>query len=363
MSQTSFACNSCGGNLEFSPGTQSMKCPFCGSVQNIDDLVRPDVQHEIDFLSALQRFETMATEEVRVVHCAACGGESTFAPNVESGSCDFCGTRIVVTGPSTKAMKPQYVLPFAIERDKGEDIFRTWIKKRWFAPNTLKTLARVEDPLKGIYYPFWTYDSQTATKYTGERGEHYYVTVTSKDSNGNTVERQERRTRWYPASGTVSRFFDDILIPASKSLPEDLTNRLSDWKLSDMVEFNPKLLSGFKAETYSKPLKDGFDEATAVMENQIRQDVRQHIGGDEQRIHTMNTDYRDITFKYIQLPVWTLVYRFGKKFYQVLINGRTGEVAGKRPYSWIKITLLVLFIAGVLVGGYFLGDYLGWFDS
>ncbi len=37
-------------------------------------------------------------------------------------------------------------------------------------------------------------------------------------------------------------------------------------------------------------------------------------------------------------------YRFQAKVYQVLVNARTGEVQGERPYSAVKIALLVALI-------------------
>ena len=358
MSETVYRCPNCGGNVQFNPGQQALSCPFCSHTIQIDDLNRPTVQREIDFLAALDTFETLSTEEVKVVKCTACGAETTFPPNVESGACDFCSTNIVVTGPSTKAMKPQYVLPFRIPMEKAEEAFKVWLKKRWFAPSALKKLARIEDPLKGIYYPYWTYDAETETQYIGERGEHYQVEVRGKDSDGNETTHTETRTRWYPASGSVRRFFDDVLVPASQTLPTALTGKLDSWELDELVEYNPALLSGFKSESYSLGLKDGFESAQSEMEDQITIDVRQAIGGDEQRIHSMQTRYWDITFKYIQLPVWSLMYRFKQKFYQVVVNGQTGEVAGDRPWSALKITIAVLVTIAVVVGGYLLYQYL-----
>jgi hypothetical protein len=333
-----------------------MICPYCGNQQAIDDLQRPSTHVELDFASAKERFSALSTEEIRVVHCKACGGESTLPPNIEAADCDFCGTRLVVTGPTSKAMKPQYVLPFMLDRKKAEEAFRAWLKKLWFAPNALKKLASIKDPLKGIYFPFWTYDSQTETDYTGLRGIDYQETITERDSNGNTTTRTVTKTRWYPVSGHISQFFDDVLIPASKSLPEALTRKLDDWNLASMVSYNPAVLTGFKSETYSTTLESGFEDAKEKMQATIERLIRQDIGGDKQQISSQNSRFLQVTFKYIQLPVWTLTYRFREKFYQVLVNGQNGSVAGKRPWSAIKITLAIL--AGIAIG---VGIYLIWY--
>ncbi|HEX5228339.1 MAG TPA: hypothetical protein VFW44_11540, partial [Bryobacteraceae bacterium] len=81
----------------------------------------------------------------------------------------------------------------------------------------------------------------------------------------------------------------------------------------------------------------------------IREDVRRHIGGDEQRIASIQTEYSAVSFLHLLLPVWIGAYRFQAKVYQVLVNAQTGEVQGERPYSPVKIALLVAAILLVVV--------------
>ena len=95
-------------------------------------------------------------------------------------------------------------------------------------------------------------------------------------------------------------------------------------------------------------LGDGFEEACKTMDTDIRHRVRRDIGGDEQRIHSVSTQHDNVTFKHILLPVWISTYRYNNKPYRFLINGRTGEVQGERPWSWAKILLLVLGIAAAV---------------
>mgnify|MGYP003575553235 FL=1 len=81
----------------------------------------------------------------------------------------------------------------------------------------------------------------------------------------------------------------------------------------------------------------------------ISGDVREDIGGDEQQIEDMITDYFDTTFKHLLLPVYAGAYRFNKKTFQIVVNGRTGEIHGDRPYSIWKIALLVLVVLLVIL--------------
>jgi hypothetical protein len=125
-------------------------------------------------------------------------------------------------------------------------------------------------------------------------------------------------------------------------MPAKLVNRLEPWPLHDVVPFNQEMLAGSLARIYDVELDDGFSEARRRIEAAIAHEVRQRIGGDEQRVRAINTRYDAITFKHLLLPVWLLAYRFHEKPYRVMVNARTGEVQGERPVSWVKITLTAL---------------------
>ena len=164
--------------------------------------------------------------------------------------------------------------------------------------------------------------------------------------------RQERRVNWYPAAGRVWVSFDDILVPASDTLPRKYVDELEPWDLPNLTPYADEYLSGFQSESYTTDLRGGFNLAKDKMVPEIESKIRWDIGGDEQRIHSKTTVYQNITFKYILLPVWISAYRFKDRSFQFLVNARTGEVQGERPWSWVKITLaalLVISIIGIIV--------------
>ena len=345
---TTFPCTGCGGDLVYSPGVAKMECPYCGAEVDCPAPTGEVLEH--DFESQLASLESSAaTTTVAEATCEACGAENQLGANQTSGDCAFCGTPFVQQPQATNVLRPQAVLPFAVTRDEGINRFREWINGRWFAPNKLKEFARDIQKLKGLYLPHWTYDSNTTTDYMGQRGEHYYVTEHYTDSEGRSQTRQVRRTHWHPAAGRVWVSFDDLLVPASNTLPRKYLDELEPWDLPALTPYEDAYLSGFQSESYTVDLRTGFDIAKGEMEPDIDQDIRYDIGGDEQRIHQKTTYYSDITFKYILLPVWISAYRFKDKNFQFLVNARTGEVQGERPWSWIKITLAVL--AGLALVG------------
>ena len=155
--------------------------------------------------------------------------------------------------------------------------------------------------------------------------------------------------RWRLVSGRVARFFDDVLVLASQSLPKRYTDALEPWDLSAMEPYKPEFLAGFRAEGYQIELRDGFQEARAIMDATIVRDVKFDIGGDRQRVHDVDTVLSNVTFKHVLLPVWLAAYKYRGKSYRFVVNGRTGSVRGERPYSAIKITIAV--IVGLIIAG------------
>jgi hypothetical protein len=156
-----------------------------------------------------------------------------------------------------------------------------------------------------------------------------------------------RQTRWWPVSGQFQRFFDDILVAATGGIRLKLIDGLKPWPLKDCRPFTQEVLAGFVSRTYDVELADGFAVARTEIDSAIAGDVRQRIGGDEQQVEHINTEFGAITFKHILLPVWMLAYRYRDKTYQVFVNACTGEVDGERPYSGWKIAFVGLI--GVLV--------------
>lgn len=349
MSEKRYPCANCGAQLEFAPGTTHLKCPYCGHEEAI-----PASQaqiEELDFYQFIgQHPPAMVAEPNRVLHCNQCGAEFTWPENQESGSCPFCGSNVVVPTDPESRIEPRSLLAFVVDLRAARQKFDAWIGSRFWAPNNLKALARVENGLRGCYIPYWTFDTFTTTAYEGARGEHYYVTEHYRDSQGNSQTRQVRRTRWYPASGVVFVDFDDVLVVASNHLPPRYSQAMATWNLTDLKPYDGSFLSGFVAMRYDKDLGQGFEDAKKLMDPRIRQEICTDIGGDEQRITSYSVQYDRLKFKHILLPIWSGAYRYGGRSWSYLVNGQTGEVRGEAPISPWKVALAVL-LGLILIGG------------
>ena len=345
-----FPCAGCGADYRFDPERGTMRCDFCGDVQEIDGAGPWEGGlRELDFAAAMENLLPLQEmEETRVSRCPSCAAQVEFDPDTHAAECPFCATPVVTDTGTHRHIKPRGVLPFAFNEPQAHEAMSQWLGSLWFAPGGLQDYARKGRKMTGIYVPYWTFDANTQSSYRGERGTVYYVTRTvMRDGKPQTVRVQ--KVRWRPARGRVARFFDDVLVLASKSLPKRFTDALEPWDLSSMEPYRPEFLAGFRAEGYQVDLNDGFAEAREAMDRQIARDVKFDIGGDRQRIHHVDTAVSDVTFKHVLLPVWLAAYRFRGQSYRFVVNGRNGRVQGERPWSMRKIALAVL--AGGLVAG------------
>jgi len=350
-----FPCKQCGATLIYKVGTDHLICDYCGFENPIP--LSDQTIEEKEYQRSLENLTRESlTEEQITCRCQNCAAEFTLNVNEHAGNCPFCGTAVVSDTSANRYIKPWAILPFLVKRDEATQQFKKWLKSLWFAPGKLKNYARTQGRLVGMYLPYWTYDSQTITNYQGMRGIIYYEPIQYTavvDGKAVVKTRMVAKTRWRHVSGEVRRFFDDVLIPASRSIPEKIRYRLTSWDLGQLKSYRKEYLSGFRSEIYQTNLKDGFHEARLFMDRIVQNDIRQNIGGDRQRIFNYHTDHRNITYKHILLPAWIAAFRFNGKTYRFIVNGQTGEVQGERPYSPWKIVstagLLIIIILLLLV--------------
>jgi DNA-directed RNA polymerase subunit RPC12/RpoP len=356
--QRKFPCERCGARLDFDPSKSDLKCPYCGNERQIwTDYTAVE---ERDFAAAIEagnsNHRTIAGRSAEV-HCGGCGAIVLLEDNVATDRCPFCATHLENPPVEAQAMiAPESVLPFAVDYRDAKSAFEKWISERWFAPSGLKQLANLGQ-LNGIYVPFWTYDAMTYTHYTGQRGEEQFDGVSAADGFGVVAmmamnNRSRRRMVWKSVAGEVHHFFDDSLICASTSIPLDKVMQLQPWDLENLVGFKPDYLSGFKTQRYAITLKDGFELAKVMMEPMVKELCREDIGGDVQILETWKTSHERVTFKHVLLPVWLASCRYYNRTYQIMVNARTGEVVGDRPWSLEKIgflSFLLLALAGLVL--------------
>jgi hypothetical protein len=332
-------CEACGSQLAYSAGTRALECVACRARVEIVHAPGDAVdEHSYDAWLATGA-APVALAGDRALACDGCGA-TTHGTDL-SLACQFCGGHLVVAAPVEGVVEPEAVVPFTVAGDAAREAFRAWVRSRWFAPGALKKVGDTES-LHGTYVPHWTFDADTTSRWSGQRGDAYYVTVGDGENR-----RTERRVSWTPVAGTTQRAFDDVLVPASTQVPDRDLDRLGPWRLEQAAPYRPEYLAGYATARYDVDPPHGLERAKDEMAPVVREDVRQAIGGDEQRVHAISTAYAAVMFKLVLLPLWIATYVYAGKQWQVMVNANTGEVVGRRPYSAWKITLAVL--AGLAV--------------
>jgi hypothetical protein len=347
-----FACPACGADARWDPSRQSLVCPYCSTVSPAklaDDgalVGESDLAMALRGLGSEQRGWQAATRSVR---CQNCNAISVFDPKRVAQRCDFCGSPAIVPVEEQSApIRPTSLLPFTIPDAQVREQMRRWYATRWFAPNKLKARA-VTDTVHGVYLPYWTFDAQAAAHWTADSGYHYYETQTYRDANGNTQTRRVQRTRWVPSSGSLEHFFDDELVSGSKGVRRDLLSKIEPFPTTtELRPYDPGYVAGWVVEQYQIDLIAAAQHSREAMDAKLRSLCASQVPGDTHRNLRVRASYSGQTFKHILAPVWLLTYGYGRKNYQVLVNGCTGSIAGDRPYSWIKITLFVLFLLALV---------------
>ncbi|HEX3044411.1 MAG TPA: hypothetical protein VHY08_06630 [Bacillota bacterium] len=354
---SNFPCPSCGGSMVFDPDTQGLRCEFCS--HKIAIAKEHGQINEYDFAIADDTKPQNWGVEKRLIKCDNCGAETVLDASDATKACAFCGSPHVIQNDKSAGIPPESLLPFSISKKKAADIFLGWVKKRFFAPNKLKTAHQLKT-ITGVYVPCWTYDTDTDSRYTAEAGTYYYETETHYvEENGQTkaVTENVKKIRWAPVSGTHAESFNDMIVNASKQINEELRRRLEPFALNDLARYQPEFLAGFQAERYSIGLKEGWEINQNVVADLLRKNITTEIQADEIRNLNVHTNYNNIKYKHILLPVWVAAYTYQNKLFQFMINGQSGTIQGKAPISFWKVfitsllSLVGLAIITAVTGG------------
>jgi Zn finger protein HypA/HybF involved in hydrogenase expression len=339
-----YECPACGAEANWNPAKQALVCPFCGtqSPATLQTRGAATVIVEHDLAAALRGIpdSKRGWQTAKVsVRCQSCHAISVFNPDRVGQRCEFCGSAQLVPYEQVKdPFSPESLLPFAIDEARARDLIRAWYGRQWLAPNNLNKLA-LTDTVRGLYLPYWTFDAKTHARWTAESGRYYYTTV-----NG----RRERRVQWSPADGELDHVFDDELVSASAGVSPSLLRGIEPFPTATLIPYDPGYLAGWTVERYQIDLIAAAERSRQQMEEALRRLCAAQIPGDTHRNLQVQSTYQDQTFKHILVPVWLLTYTCGSRVYQVAANGVTGNMAGQRPWSWIKITLLVIVVLIVL---------------
>lgn len=343
-----YYCENCGGVMDFDPASQMLKCPNCDThieIFNDNSLV---IEHPL----TLHDLHTVRADEKtsHTMECRGCGAKIEVDATSTATECPYCGSNYVLASKQEDAIVPDGIVPFQIDKHKASEIFHQWVKTRHMAPGRLKQLYQ-KDKIQGIYLPYWTFDAMTHTRYTAMGGRHRQ----EKRKNSDGKEETVIVTDWYPTSGQISHFFDDILVPASQKLDGHILDCVDVFRTKETASYAPEYMSGYSAECFTVDLQPAHETAVLQMENELKAMARQEVlcRYDEVSNICIFPSFERESYKHILLPIYSTAYKYRDKIYHVLINGQTGNIDGEYPKSAAKIILIIAVIVLLVLFVYY----------
>lgn len=287
--------------------------------------------------------------------CGTCGAALDVGDR-RTAACPYCASPSVIERPATPDRpSPTFVLTFAAGTELPRRSLSDWTSSRSiFADSAIKR-ARLED-LQGIYVPAYLYSAVARSAYTAQIGEEYTETESYTDSKGKRQTRRVTRTEYRPLSGQHVGYVTDVVVTASRGLPNVELDGLEPFDLRQLHRYSPALISGWITEEASRTPEECLalarEEATALEGRRLSA----FMPGDSHRELRYQTTVEWETLDPVLVPVWVMAvrYRLDKPPLRVLVNGQTGRVIGKAPLSPVKIgiavMLVVIAVIAVIVG-------------
>ena len=328
-------CPSCGGNMVFDPSAQKLHCEHCGTIEDVGARV---LANEKSILEGFALDKKRNVKEPTVFFCDNCGAKVVLAKDQTATECPFCGTNHVSQTKELIGLKPNAVLPFQLDMESAVNLTKTWAKKKFFAPRAFKKNIKAEK-VKGVYTPFFTFDSVTSTIYSARLGKRH-TRVVGYGKN----RRTETYTVWRTVSGTFNSKFNDVLISAGTKIDQSALHKIMPFSTTSSLRYNEKYLLGFMAYHYDKELEPCWDSAKASMDTQIKADILRGYDYDTVGSFNMSTTHQNVTYKYVMLPVYVGNFAYKSKVYNFYVNGETGKVTGKTPISFWKVFSAILIV-------------------
>lgn len=336
-----YKCPSCGGAVEFNPSAQMIKCPWCDTEFDIE-IFREDESSAPDKMEWESASNTHwgdgDGDSVATFTCNSCGGEIFSDENTAATRCPWCDNPVVMTGRVSGELKPDYVIPFKLDKKAAKDALLKHISSKKLVPKVFRDENRIEE-IRGIYVPFWIYD-------TDARANIRYKATTVRhwaDSNYNYTE-----TCYYAVGRGGSMSFEKIPVDGSSKLANDIMESIEPFNFSEAVDFETAYLAGYLADKYDvESEKCNFRVNTRVKKS-VEDTFRSTVHGYATVIPEFSSiQLENATVKYALYPVWILNTVWKDERFTFAMNAQTGKFVGDLPVDWGAWWRWFLGVSGV----------------
>lgn len=295
--------------------------------------------------------------------CQGCGAALVVSGHERTTRCPYCASpQIVVRPPSRDRPHPVFTLPFALSAGPARELVQGWLKTRgFFRDPKLKTASIAE--MRGVYVPAYLYAAIAHSSYSASIGEEYQETETyTTTENGKTVTRTRTvtKTEWRPLSGRYSAYVMDVIVTASRGLPNAELEAIEPFDLRQMRRYDDALISGWIAEEPTLSVAECFHMARTEAMQKVGAALARFMPGDKHTGLVHQTHLEHETADLLLVPVWVLaaVHDPRKPPVRIVVNGQSGRIFGRAPLSVFRIVFVIVAIL-VVLGAIALAVHLG----
>ena len=350
---TTYQCPNCQGRLRFDSDLGKLKCDFCDSeftteeVERLyaekqeaaDDKAEPaaeaapavaPVQGEdpIDTYLRNAHWDGLDEEQLRSFNCSACGAQLLVDQVTAVTSCPYCGNNAVVPGQLADMLKPDFVIPFKLDKDAAVSALRHYYKGKKFLPNGFTEGNRVEE-IQGVYVPFWLYSGSAAADVAFDASN----TRTWSDSDNIYTD-----TDHYLVERVGTMEFHRVPVDGSTKMPDAHMDAIEPFDYNEMVPFSVAYLPGFLTDRYDQGVKTCEKRANRRVEATCVDTMRNTVTGYmEVSTKSASTQLALNDIAYALLPVWMLHTKWNDEDCLFAMNGQTGRLVGDLPIDKGKV--------------------------
>ena len=355
---TNHQCPACTGPLQFNPETGKLGCEFCGSVFELSEIealyqdkeeqaAQAHAKAEADQqklnndwdLSGLSKDWGADAGGMKTYSCPACTAELICDATTAATSCPYCGNPTVIPGQFTGSMKPDYVIPFTLNKDNAINALKKHYQKRFFLPKAFTSNNQLQK-IQGVYVPFWLFDGEAD-------GEAFFEATRSHTRKNGDYEITQTQHFMCKRSGLA--VFEKIPVDASTKMPDDYMESIEPYDYGELKPFSTAYLPGFLADKYDVFAEECQERADERCAESMAQELRSTVQGYE----TVSEVSKNVTLNrgkvhYALLPVWLMNTKWNGKDYLFAMNGQTGKLVGDLPMDKKKFWFMFFGIGAGL---------------
>ena len=339
---TNYQCPACTGPLHFDSATGKLVCDYCGSAYEVADIEaqyaakqkKADSAAEADQKKAAQRkasapvWDEMEAASLTSYTCTTCGAELVCDATTAATNCPYCGNPTVLGGKLSGKLKPEYILPFKLDKNAAIAQLTHYYKGKAFLPKAFKSQNHIAE-LQGVYVPFWLYDAEADA-----RGSYEGLTTESHREGDYNVTT----TQHYDVRREGTAVFTRVPVDGSSKMPNAHMDAIEPFDYSELKPFSTAYLPGFLADRYDEDSDACAERARTRMLNSTAQALHETAHGYSE-VNTLHEDINLSKLKahYALLPVWMLHTRWKDNDFLFAMNGQTGRLIGDLPVDKAKV--------------------------